>query len=194
MQNKETNNDLVSKHFLLQDLGSLLEKLWRSKNDSERNKIQVNLINSGLRDLKEEIKNIGEEEKQIENPDEIVSLVEMIFEFNRQQQGQGLKILTPNQMFSRLPISLAQLKTRQGLKTDAIKTLYTNLVKEQELKKQYCSEDNAEKLLKYLKSLGDTSDYNEFSKDLEEYAELLNNNILKEITSKQNKLLSCLIC
>ena len=153
------------------------------------------MINSGLRDLKEEIKNIGEEEKQIENPDEIVSLVEMIFEFNRQQQGQGLKILTPNQMFSRLPISLAQLKTRQGLKkTDAIKTLYTNLVKEQELKKQYCSEDNAEKLLKYLKSLGDTSDYNEFSKDLEEYAELLNNNILKEITSKQNKLLSCLIC
>ena len=165
MQNKETNNDLVSKHFLLQDLGSLLEKLWRSKNDSERNKIQVNLINCGLRDLKEEIKNMGEEEKQIENPDEIVSLVEMIFEFNRQQQGQGLKILTPNQMFSRLPISLAQLKTRQGLKTDAIKTLYTNLVKEQGLKKQYCSEDNAEKLLKYLKSLGDTSDYNEFSKD-----------------------------
>ena len=152
------------------------------------------MINCGLRDLKEEIKNMGEEEKQIENPDEIVSLVEMIFEFNRQQQGQGLKILTPNQMFSRLSISLAQLKTRQGLKTDAIKTLYTNLVKEQELKKQYCSEDNAEKLLKYLKSLGDTSDYNEFSKDLEEYAELLNNNILKEITSKQNKLLSCLIC
>ena len=26
------------------------------------------------------------------------------------QQGQGLKILTPNQTFSRLPISLAQLK------------------------------------------------------------------------------------
>ena len=26
------------------------------------------------------------------------------------QQGQGLKILTPNQMFSRLPISLPQLK------------------------------------------------------------------------------------
>ena len=26
------------------------------------------------------------------------------------QQGQGLKILTPNQTFSRLPISLAKLK------------------------------------------------------------------------------------
>ena len=29
----------------------------------------------------------------------------------RNQQGKGLKILTPNQMLNRLPISLAQLKT-----------------------------------------------------------------------------------
>ena len=28
----------------------------------------------------------------------------------RKQQGQGLKILTPDQMLSRLPITLAQLK------------------------------------------------------------------------------------
>ena len=33
------------------------------------------------------------------------------------QQGQGLKILTPNQMLSRLPISLAQLKAGNILKT-----------------------------------------------------------------------------
>ena len=92
-------------------------------------------------------------------------------------------------MLSRLPISLAQLKTGQGLKTDALKTLYTNLVKEKELKKQYCSENNAEKLLKVLKSLTDTSDYDEFSKELKQYAKLLNSNILKEVTSKQNKLL-----
>ena len=39
-----------------------------------------------------------EQEKQIENPDEIVNLAEMILEFNRQPQGQGLKILTTNQM------------------------------------------------------------------------------------------------
>ena len=63
-----------------------------------------------LRDLKEEIKDMGEQEKQIENPDEIVNLAEMILEFNRQQQEQGLKILTTNQMLNRLPISLAQLK------------------------------------------------------------------------------------
>ena len=28
----------------------------------------------------------------------------------KKQSGQGLKILTPNQMLSRLPITLAQLK------------------------------------------------------------------------------------
>ena len=53
---------------------------------------------------------MSEEEKEIKNPDEIVNLVENILEFNRQQQGQGLKILTPSQMLSRLPNSLAQLK------------------------------------------------------------------------------------
>ena len=40
----------------------------------------------------------------------------MILEFNRQQQGQGLKILTRNQMLSRLPILLAQLKAGNNSK------------------------------------------------------------------------------
>ena len=88
----------------------------KSKNNEERNKIQVVTINSGLRDLKEEIEDMSEQEKEIENPNEIVDIVEMILEFNRQQQGQGLKILTPNQMLSRLPISLAQLKSGNNSK------------------------------------------------------------------------------
>ena len=53
---------------------------------------------------------MSEQEKETENPNEIVNLVENIIEFNRQQQGLGLKILTLNQMLSRLPISLAQLR------------------------------------------------------------------------------------
>ena len=32
----------------------------------------------------------------------------------RNQQGQGLKIITPDQMLSRLPISLAQLESRNN--------------------------------------------------------------------------------
>ena len=59
----------------------MLEKLKRLRNSSEKNKIQVNLINSGLRDLKEEIEDMSEQEKEIENPNEIVNLVENILKF-----------------------------------------------------------------------------------------------------------------
>ena len=46
-----------------------------------------------------------------EKTEKILKVVEEILEFNKQNQsGKGLKILTPNQMLSRLPISLAQLK------------------------------------------------------------------------------------
>ena len=48
--------------------------------------------------------------KKIEQPDEILKIVKDILDFNKQNQiGKGLKILTPNQMLSRLPITLAQL-------------------------------------------------------------------------------------
>ena len=46
----------------------------------------------------------------MEKPNGIVDIVGNILEFNRQQQGQSLKILAPNQVLTRLPISLAELK------------------------------------------------------------------------------------
>ena len=74
----------------------MLKKLEKSTNNKERNEVQVITINSGLRDLKEEIEGTSEQEEESENPNEVVNIVEIIFEFNRQQQGQDLKILTPN--------------------------------------------------------------------------------------------------
>ena len=57
----------------------------------------MNMINSGLEDLKEEIKNMSKKEIKIKNPDKVVEIVEMILNFDKQnQQGTGLKILTPN--------------------------------------------------------------------------------------------------
>ena len=54
---------------------------------------------------------MSEEEKEIEKPNEVIDIVEEVLEFNKQnQQGHGLKILTPHQMLNRLPITLAQLK------------------------------------------------------------------------------------
>ena len=101
LKNRGIINEFVRKHFQIQFLVSLLEKLKRSKNNAERNKIQVSFNNSGLRDLKEEFEDMSKQEKEI-------------LEFNRQQQGQGLKILSPSQMLSRLPISLAYLKAENN--------------------------------------------------------------------------------
>ena len=56
----------------------------------------------------------------------------------RNQQGKGLKILTPNQMLSRLPISLAQLKARndsEKLKNEIRQLLYS-LYRQKKLTKQ----------------------------------------------------------
>ena len=54
---------------------------------------------------------MSKEEIETEKPDEIVRVLKMILDFNKQnQRGKGLKILRPNQMLNRLPIALAQLK------------------------------------------------------------------------------------
>ena len=66
--------------------------------------------------------------KRIENPDVIVDIVELILAFNNQQRGQELKLLAPDQMLSRLPISLAQLKTgnnSENLKNQIRQLLYS---------------------------------------------------------------------
>ena len=42
------------------------------------------MINSGLRDWKEEIEDMSEQEKEIKNPNGILDIVEMILEFNIQ--------------------------------------------------------------------------------------------------------------
>ena len=70
--------------------------------------------------------------------------LENIFFNQPNQSGQGLKILTPNQMLSRLPIALAQLKAQNNSKKlkneirellyslyrskNLTKTIYNNLI------------------------------------------------------------------
>ena len=72
---------------------------------------------------------MSEEEIKIEKPDKIVEIVEEIIKFNKQnQQGKGIKILTPNQMLSRLSISLAQLQAgnnSEKLKNEIRQLLYS---------------------------------------------------------------------
>ena len=70
-----------------------------------------------------------EEEKKIEKPDELLKIVKDILNFNKQnQEGKGLKMLTPNQILSRLPITLALLKAENNsekLKNEIRQLLYS---------------------------------------------------------------------
>ena len=122
------NNELFKKHFKVQKLIIMYKVLYET-NDKEKNSKLVDIFNSRLKDLKEEIKNMSKEEREIENPELIVKIVEMILRFNKQdQQGKGLNILTPNQMLSRLPITLALLKAgnnSEKLKNEIRQLLYS---------------------------------------------------------------------
>ena len=117
-------------------------KLLYTTNDKIKNNELVSAINSGLKELKEEIKNMSSELKEIGKPDKIVEIVEKILEFNEQnQQGTGLKILTPNQMLSRLPTTLAQLKAgnnSENLKNE-IRQLFYSLYRSKNITKQVCN-------------------------------------------------------
>ena len=78
--------------------------------------------------------------KTLKKTNKILKIVKEILEFNkkiRKQQGLGLKI-TPNQMLSRLPISLAQLKAgnnSEKLKNEIRQLLYS-LYRSKKLTKQ----------------------------------------------------------
>ena len=99
--NEETDitEELFKKHFNFQRPSNMYTLLNKT-NDTEKNNKLVNLINSGLKDLKEEIKKMPKVEKENENPELIVEIVAKILKFNKQnqQKGQGIKILTPNQL------------------------------------------------------------------------------------------------
>ena len=124
----DINRGLFKKSFNSQRLSSTVKNLYKT-NDRKKNNELVSAIKSGLKDLKKEIKEMSKEEKEIEKPDKTVEIVEEILKFDKQnQEGQGLKILTPNQMLSRLPISLAQLKAgnnSEKLKNEIRQLLYS---------------------------------------------------------------------
>ena len=124
----DLNEELFKKYFKIQKPSDMLTYLNKTS-DKKKNNELVNMINSGLKDLKEEIKKMSEEEKEVEDPESIIETVEQILKFNKQnQEAKGLKILIPNQMLSRLPIALAQLEagnSSEKLKNEIRQLLYS---------------------------------------------------------------------
>ena len=139
---KETgiNSEIFQRYFKYQSRSDMLKNLYRI-NDKYKSNDSVNVIKSGLSQLKNEIIYISKEEKEIEKPNEIINIVEEILEVNKQnQQGQGLKILTPEQILSRVSIIKAGNNSQKPINEiwqllyslyrskKITKTIYNNLI------------------------------------------------------------------
>ena len=102
-----------------------------NKADTESNKVKVDFIKDDMINFKKDIENASKDDvDKIEKMNKIANIAERILYFNNEnQEGSGLKILTTNQMLSRLPITLAQLKAgnnSEELKNKIRQLLYSS--------------------------------------------------------------------
>ena len=106
------------------------KKLYETKDAKEKSEL-VEEIKNRWSNLKDEVEKMSEDEKEIQKPDKILKIVKEILDFNKEiqkQRGLGLKILTPYEMLSRLPIFLAQLNAENNsekLKNEIRQLLYS---------------------------------------------------------------------
>ena len=127
------NNHFFKAYFTdYQSQSNMYKKLSETGN-AEINKTRVHLIKKVLTKFKKIIENTPKDDAaKVEENEKIIDITERILDINNKiQSGQGLKILKPNQMLNRLPISLAQSKAeiiQKNLKTklDNYCILYTD--------------------------------------------------------------------
>ena len=138
-EEENIKNKLFKKYFTTyQSRSDMYKKLCET--EGERNEDQIYLIKEVLNRMKKAIENVSENKpvKTEENKKKI-NIVEHTLYFNQlEQKGKGLKILTPNQMLCRLPITLAQLKAgnnSEKLKNEIRQLLYS-LYRSKKLTKQ----------------------------------------------------------
>ena len=119
---------MFQKHSSFVVPSALAKKLFETKNKNKNSEL-VKEIKNRWSNLKDEIKKMSKNEIEIEKPDKILKIAKEILEFNKKiLSGKGLKILTPDQMLSRLPITLAQLKAGNNfekLKNEIRQLLYS---------------------------------------------------------------------
>ena len=110
-KDQNINDELFNAYFTdYRNPSSMYKNLSETKDAV--NQVRVDSIKKVLSKLKRIIEYEPKDYAfKIEEYEKIIDAVEKILEFNQlNQSGQGLKILTPNQMLSKLTISLAQLK------------------------------------------------------------------------------------
>ena len=129
-ESKDINNDLFKKYFNFSEPIDLAKKLFEKK-DKKKNSELVEEIKNEWSNLKDKTEKMSREEIKNEKPNDVLGIINEILNFNKKiqkQQGSALKILTPNQIRSRLPISLAQLKAgnnSEKLKNEIRQILYS---------------------------------------------------------------------
>ena len=130
---------MFENYFIFVAPTALTKTLYEITNRKENDKL-VNVIKSGLIYLKDETKKMTKDEKEAEKTDKILESVKEVLNFNKVKlSGQGLKILTPNQMLSRLSISLARLKAGRNSEKikNEIRLLLYSLYRSKKLTKQF---------------------------------------------------------
>ena len=118
---------MLERYFNFVVPSALAKYLYQTKKKKKSNEL-VEKIKTRWSNLKDETEKISEVEKEIEQPDKILIIVKEILNFNKQQWGLGLKILTTDQMLSRLTITLAQVNAgnnSEKLKNEIRQLLYS---------------------------------------------------------------------
>ena len=148
IERKEENidNELFKVYFTdYQGPSNMCKKLSETK--GAVNGVRVDSIKKASGKLQRIINYTPKDDAdKIKENEKIIDVAEKILEFNNKiQLGQGLTILTPNQMLNRLPISLAQLNA--GNNSEKLKN---------EIRQLLCSLYRSKKLTKHIyKSLVD---------------------------------------
>ena len=132
------NNKLFKEYFDYSNPDTMIKRLKDA--GDEKNKNMVKSIRKNLNKMKKFIKNVPENKTfRIEENEKIIDIVERILELNSEKQlGLGLKILTPNQMLSRVTITFAQLKSGNNSEKlkNKIRQLLYSLYRSKKLTKQ----------------------------------------------------------
>ena len=119
----------------------LAKQLFEIKDAKKTSKF-IEEIKNRWSNLKDETKKMSEEKITNEKPNQTLEIVNETFDFNKdiqkQQKGSNLKMLTPNQMLSRLPISLAQIKAGNNSEKlkNKVRQIFYSLYRSKNLTKQ----------------------------------------------------------
>ena len=118
----------------------IMFKKLRDASD-EKNKNMVESIKKKLTKMKNIVKNVPKDEvSRVAENEKVIDIIENILELNIEKQSEkGLKIITSNQILSRLPITLAQLKAGNNSEKlkNKIRQLLYSLYRSKNLQNNY---------------------------------------------------------